>query len=59
MTSTNGLNGNYGLNAKVKPDHAGMFGEFGGKIGHPALAKAMQEIEDGFHEMIKDADFIQ
>ena len=49
----------YGLNDKVKPDNAGMFGEFGGKIGHPALAKAMQEIEDGFHEMIQDDNFVK
>lgn len=48
---------NLKLNDKVKPDTQGLFGEFGGKIGHPDLAKAMQEIEDGFYEMIKDPSF--
>lgn len=47
------------LNEKAKPDANGFFGEFGGKITHPALAKAMQEIEDAFREMIADPTFIQ
>lgn len=49
----------YGLNAHVQANAQGLFGEFGGKIGHPALAKAMQEIEDGFHAMIADPSFLQ
>lgn len=38
----------YELNEAVVPNQEGLFGEFGGKIGHPALSVAMQEIEDGF-----------
>lgn len=49
----------FDLNTKAKPDSNGLFGEFGGKIAHPELAKAMQEIEDGFHAMIADPTFIQ
>ncbi|MFW2178179.1 MULTISPECIES: tryptophan synthase subunit beta [unclassified Moraxella] len=49
----------YGLNPRVKPDTQGNFGEFGGKINHPDLAKAMQEIEDGFHAMIADPEFVK
>lgn len=49
----------YGLNDKVKPNEHGMFGEFGGKIGHPELAKAMQQVEDGFHQMIADDSFVE
>lgn len=49
----------YGLNDNVKPNADGFFGEFGGKIGHPALAQAMQEIEDGFYAMIADDDFLK
>lgn len=49
----------YSLNHHVKANHQGLFGEFGGKIAHPALAKAMQEIEDGFHAMIADPSFLQ
>ncbi len=48
----------YGLNAAITPDATGFFGEFGGKIAHPALAAAMQSIEDGFHAMIKDENFL-
>lgn len=48
----------YGLHASTMPDNDGLYGEFGGKIGHPDLAKAMQEIEEGFHQIIKDDEFI-
>lgn len=48
----------YGLHASTMPDSDGLFGEFGGKIGHPQLAKAMAEIEQGFHQIIQDDDFI-
>lgn len=47
------------LNPKSLPDENGLFGEFGGKIAHPELAKAMQDIENGFHDMVKDPTFIQ
>ena len=40
------------------PSDEGLYGEYGGKIGHPELAKAMQEIEVGFREIIKEPDFI-
>lgn len=50
---------NYGLNVKAKPNEQGFFGEFGGKIEYPELAKAMQALEDGFHAMIQDPEFIQ
>ncbi|WP_201500046.1 tryptophan synthase subunit beta [Psychrobacter arenosus] len=40
------------------PSDEGLYGEYGGKIGHPDLAKAMQEIEVGFREIIKEPDFI-
>ena len=46
------------LNALVLPDAEGLFGKHGGRIGHPELAKALAEIEAGFHNIIKDADFI-
>lgn len=47
------------LNPKSLPDENGLFGKFGGKIAHPELAKAMQDIENGFHDMVKDPTFIQ
>lgn len=56
-TNSNGLN-KYGLHHSIMPSDEGLYGEFGGKIGHPGLAKAMQEIEVGFRKIIKDADFI-
>ncbi|NOL49567.1 tryptophan synthase subunit beta [Pelistega europaea] len=46
------------LNTLVMPDNNGNFGKHGGKIGHPDLANALAEIEQGFHNIIKDADFI-
>lgn len=49
----------YGLNTHLKPDTTGHFGEFGGKIEHPELARAMQQVEDGFHAMIADPEFIK
>ena len=49
----------YGLNEVVVPNQEGLFGEFGGKIGHPALSVAMQEIEDGFRAMIADDGFLK
>ena len=48
-----------GLNPLISPNEQGMFGEFGGKIEHPELKKALQEIEDGFHSMIKDESFLK
>ncbi len=47
----------YGLHQLLLPNNDGLYGEFGGKIGHPELAKAMDEIEAGFREIIKDKDF--
>ena len=46
------------LNALVLPDADGNFGKHGGRIGHPELAKALAEIEQGFHQIIQDADFV-
>ena len=57
MTTQNTSTG-YGLHPSTLPDSDGLYGEFGGKIGHPELAKAMAEIEAGFREIIKDEDFI-
>lgn len=48
----------YGLHDSILPNMDGLYGEFGGKIGHPELAKAMDEIEVGFREIIKNDDFI-
>ncbi|PIE42297.1 MAG: tryptophan synthase subunit beta [Gammaproteobacteria bacterium] len=47
-----------GLHPTTLPDGNGMYGEFGGKIGHPQLAKAMEEIEQNFRDIIKDETFI-
>ena len=52
------LKSDYGLHETTLPDKEGLFGEFGGKIDHPQLAKALDELEAGFHEIIKEADFI-
>ena len=57
MTTQNTATG-YGLHASILPNSDGLYGEFGGKIAHPELAKAMAEIEVGFREIIKDDDFI-
>ena len=57
MTTQNTATG-YGLHQSILPNSEGLYGEFGGKIGHPELAKAMAEIEVGFREIIKDDDFI-
>ena len=57
MTTQNTATG-YGLHASILPNGDGLYGEFGGKIAHPELAKAMAEIEVGFREIIKDDDFI-
>ncbi|MDO4698501.1 MAG: tryptophan synthase subunit beta [Pasteurellaceae bacterium] len=46
------------LNTLVKPDLNGNFGQHGGKIGHPALAKALDEIEQGFRQIVDDPEFI-
>ncbi|MGP5538168.1 tryptophan synthase subunit beta [Psychrobacter glacincola] len=48
----------YGLHQSILPNDDGLYGEFGGKIAHPELAKAMAEIEVGFREIIKNDDFI-
>lgn len=48
----------YGLHQSILPNDDGLYGEFGGKIAHPELAKAMAEIEVGFREITKDDDFI-
>ncbi|MBH5329527.1 tryptophan synthase subunit beta [Eikenella sp. S3360] len=47
------------LNPLVLPDGQGNFGQHGGRIGHPALAQALAELEAGFHSIIRDADFIR
>lgn len=57
MTTQNTATG-YGLHQSILPNDDGLYGEFGGKIGHPELAKAMAEIEVGFREIIKNDDFI-
>lgn len=57
MTTQNTATG-YGLHQSILPNNDGLYGEFGGKIGHPELAKAMAEIEVGFREIIKNDDFI-
>ena len=57
MTTQNTITG-YGLHQSILPNNDGLYGEFGGKIGHPELAKAMAEIEVGFREIIKNDDFI-
>ena len=49
----------YGLHNTILPSADGLYGEFGGKIEHLELAKAMDEIEAGFREIIKDKDFIE
>ena len=58
MTTKNTATG-YGLHQSILPNSEGLYGEFGGKIAHPELAKAMTEIEIGFREIIKDDDFIK
>ncbi|WP_372814555.1 tryptophan synthase subunit beta [Psychrobacter sp.] len=57
MTTQNTAAG-YGLHQSILPNDDGLYGEFGGKIGHPELAKAMAEIEVGFRAIIKNDDFI-
>ena len=57
MTTENITTG-YGLHQSILPNSDGLYGEFGGKIGHPELAKAMAEIEKGFREIIQDDGFI-
>lgn len=57
MTTQNTATG-YGLHQSILPNNDGLYGEFGGKIGHPELAKAMAEIEVGFREIIKNDDSI-
>ncbi len=49
---------NYGLHQSTLPNSEGFYGEFGGKIAHPELAKAMEALEKGFREIIKDGSFI-
>ncbi|MGP4118919.1 tryptophan synthase subunit beta [Psychrobacter aquimaris] len=56
--TTQTTNTGYGLHQSILPNSDGLYGEFGGKIGHPELAKAMAEIEVGFREIIKNDDFI-
>ena len=46
------------LNPLILPDQNGNFGQHGGRIGHPALAQALAELEAGFHSIIRDANFI-
>lgn len=48
-----------GLDPNILPDQQGLFGEYGGKIGHPQLAEMMQEIEDGFRAAVADESFIR
>lgn len=48
----------YGLPLSILPSNDGLYGEFGGKIAHPELARAMDEIEVGFRKIILNDDFI-
>lgn len=48
----------YGLPTSILPSNDGLYGEFGGKIAHPELARAMDEIEAGFRKIILNDDFI-
>ncbi|WP_230658460.1 tryptophan synthase subunit beta [Psychrobacter sp. I-STPA10] len=48
----------YGLHQSILPSDEGLYGEYGGKIEHPELARAMNEIEVGFRKIIKSDDFI-
>ena len=47
------------LHSLILPDSNGNFGQHGGRIGHPALAQALAEIEHGFRQIVNDAEFIQ
>ncbi|MDD2172018.1 tryptophan synthase subunit beta [Glaesserella parasuis] len=49
---------NESLNPLIQPDQQGNFGKHGGKISHPQLAKALEEIEQGFRQIIDDPEFI-
>jgi len=57
--TTDNMTDSYGLHHSILPSDEGLYGEFGGKIEHPQLAKAMDDIEQGFREIIKDNDFIK
>ncbi|MGM8897020.1 MULTISPECIES: tryptophan synthase subunit beta [unclassified Psychrobacter] len=57
--TTDNMTDSYGLHHSILPSNDGLYGEFGGKIEHPELAKAMDDIEQGFREIIKDNDFIK
>lgn len=48
----------YGLHESTLPNGDGLYGEYGGKIGHPQLAVAMETLEAGFREIIQDDEFI-
>ena len=52
------IKNSYGLHASTLPNKEGLIGEFGGKIGHPELAKALDELEVGFREIINNNEFI-
>ena len=52
------IKNSYGLHASTLPNKEGLIGEFGGKIGHPELAKALDELEVGFREIINNDEFI-
>ena len=43
------------LHSLILPDSNGNFGQHGGRIGHPALAQALAEIEHGFRQIVNDA----
>lgn len=49
---------NYGLSSLVTPNDTGFFGDHGGEIGHPDLQRAMDEIREGFKQIIQEPDFI-
>lgn len=53
------MNIHLSLNTRLRADENGFFGEFGGKIDHPLLKPALQEIENGFRTMIEDKSFIE
>lgn len=48
----------FGLPKRIAPDEEGRYGEFGGRIGDPKLAKILKDVEDAFHDAVKDPKFM-